>query len=349
MPRKITIHQIAKEVGLNASTVSLALRGDPKVREKTRDRILEAAKRMNYEPNNLARSLSNGRTRIIGVMLSDMSRFYEESLEAVFTLGEAAGFTISVRFCSWDQAREKAGLHSFVSNRIDGIIWGPTDYNTAEIAEMDALLHKFEVPTVMYGLPDDTQSLHCYQIGLDMQKSIQVGLAHLKSYGHTDIALLAATEVQGMFGRMYRRRMAMFRDAFIAEGLHLDDRRIFEVGDDNCGGLDLALKLSQMERSQWPTAIFAADDLLARELVKSFKTLGVRVPEEISVIGYDVFPWAMGGQLCSVNLNTKEIGEKAIQMLLKCINSEHPQQFDQRVEVLPQIRLGTTCGRPRSR
>ncbi len=115
MPRKhVTIIDVAREAGVDDSTVSLALRGDLRITERTRSHIREVASRLNYLPNQLARSLSGGRSRMIGVMLPDMeNRFFAPPMEEFHAAAECKGYSFSIKFCNWDPGRERQGILQF--------------------------------------------------------------------------------------------------------------------------------------------------------------------------------------------------------------------------------------------
>lgn len=341
---------VAREAGVDFSTVSLALRKDPRIKEATRERIQAAAKKIGYFPNQLAKSLSGGATRVIGVMFTEMSRFFASPLEEFQRIGEAAGYTLSVHFSWWDMERERKGMSQFRDNRVEGVLWAPDAFDTS-LTETAALLQEARIPTVMLGLihDDEARTVPCHQIGIDIRHGLRLGLEHLLAHGHRRIAIATATGMEGKRADMFQLRLRLLRELFAEHGLPLDDADIHQTTDHEHGGIEIAMQLSRRPRAKRPTAIFATEDSLARGLAKSLHALGIRVPADISLLGYDVgSDEPMGAvPLSTVSLESKDIATRAVGLLLDLMRQKVPAEPRQIIVVPPIIIERGSCGRVR--
>ena len=364
--KKTTIHDVAREADVNYSTVSLALRGDQRIRSYTRQRIQTAAHRLGYVPNQLARSLSRGATHTIGVMLTDIHRGFTDPLEEFQDIADRARYMISVHFSSWDQARERAGLRHFCESRVEGVIWAPAQWYGETFAQTVENMKATGVPVVMLGLQRPPYDVPFHQVGTSLRDRLTMALDYLMGLGHRHIGLASAPapagteastapERQADHGAHHSRRyfsqpegIAMVRQAMQARGLALAEQDLFTTADNDYGGVEIAVHLFRRPREHWPTAVIAADDRLGRALTKGLWALGVKVPEEISVLGFDV-PSAETGQppLTAVSQDSRRMGTFAMDLLLQLIKQQIPHQPQKITVMPPRLVEAGTCGPPR--
>lgn len=337
--KRKTIMDVAREAGVDFSTVSLALRNDPRIKDATRERIQAAARKIGYYPNLLAKSLSGGTTRVIGVMFTEMSRFFATPLEEFQRIGEAAGYTLSVHFSWWDMERERKGMTQFRDNRVEGVLWAPDAFDTS-LAETAALLQEAGIPAVMLGLihDDEARTVPCHQIGIYIRRGLSLGLDHLAAVGHRRIAIATAAGTEGKRGDMFRLRLRLLRELFAERGLPLAEEDIYLTTDHEHGGIGIAMQFARRPRGDRPTAIFATEDSLARGLAKSLHALGIAIPRDVSLLGYDVgSDEPMGAvPLSTVSLESNDLAERAIHLLLDLIRKKVPAE-PFRITVVPPI------------
>ncbi|WP_043586890.1 LacI family DNA-binding transcriptional regulator [Geminisphaera colitermitum] len=348
--KRPTIMDVAREAGVDYSTVSLALRKDPRIKTETRERIEAASKKIGYYPNRLARSLSGGATRVIGVMLTEMSRFFATPLEEFQRIGEAAGYTLSVHFSWWDMERERKGMQQFCENCVEGIIWAPNVFDTS-LKETATLLHNARIPAVMLGLihDDDAHTVPCHQIGIDIRNGLRLGLEYLLSLGHRRIAIATAAGMEGKRGDMFQLRLRILRELFAELGIPLADTDTFLATDHEHGGIEIAMQLASRPRTDWPTAIFAAEDSLARGLAKSLHAIGINIPRDISLLGYHVSSDELMGPvpLSTVSLESGNFATRAIDLLIGLMRKKTPSLPHQIITVPSTIIERESCARPR--
>jgi LacI family transcriptional regulator len=345
MSKRVTIMDVARAASVNYSTVSLALRGDTRIKPVTRERIQATAKQLGYMPNHLARALSGGATRVIGVMLTEMSRYFTEPLDLIQTVGEKLGYTLSVHFCSWNQERERLGLQKFSESRVEGVIWAPSEWSGDSFLEAGNELNEHGIPCVMLGLSEENKPVFCHQVGVHKEESIRLGVEYLVQKGHHDIALATASKLPGMYGGMHRLRLPAFLSVLSEMGIPLKESNVLETLDHDHGGVEIAIELSRRPRDQWPTAIFATDDMLARGLAKGFAALGIQIPDDISLIGFDVvqdnslaFP-----KLTNISLESQEVAARSIELLLEILQEKTPPKPHQVIVVPPKLIEGSSC------
>lgn len=343
--KRTTIIDVAKAVGMNYSTVSLALRGDTRIRVDTRNRIQLAAAQLGYMPNHLAKSLSGGATRVIGVMLTDMNSFFAPSLEEFQSVGELAGYTVTVHFCSWDPARELRDLQRFCENCVEGVIWAPSRWNATYLTQTAACLDRSRIPVVLMGRAVDSEPVTYHQVGVQVEESVELGLQYLMAKGHRRIGLATASGMPGVRGEMHRRRLPWFRQAYNRMHLPLTVEDIFETDDNDHGGMEIAMKLLQRPKSSWPSAIFAADDMLARGLYKGLTLMNVQVPDNIGILGFDVPDESvtLPMPITTVSLETRNAARMIMDVLLKVIDGQLPQKPARVLSVEPKIIERTSC------
>ena len=337
--KRVTIMDIARHAKVDPSTVSLALRDDPRILASTRNRIKSVASQFGYTPNHLARSLSGGATRVIGVMLTDMTRFLADPLEELQSFGEMSGYTVSTHFSWWNQDREQRELRKFSENRVDGIILAPADGGSERFAETMRELHEIPLPTVVLGLMTSPENSFCHQVGVDMKKVLRLGLEYLVERGHRNIGIATARSMPGMRGLLHRKRLQLAIDAFAEMGLTLAEENLWDTPDNEHGGVDIAVNVARRSPDRWPSAIFAFDDLLSRGLVKGLTAHGVSIPEGISVLGYDVGPDEPMGSIpiTTVSIEARLLARQAIETLFKLIRQELPDGPYQYLEVPSRI------------
>lgn len=336
---------VAKHAGVDYSTVSLALRGDKRIRETTRQKVEQSARELDYRPNRMARSLSGGSSKVIGVMFTEMSQFFSTPLEILHTTFDRAGYSLSVHFSAWNQDRERQGLLSLCDSQVDGIIWAPTQWSGDNFVAMNQILENNRTPYVVLGLVDDECPVTCNQVGGVHEEPLRLALSYLQDLGHCDIALATATQMSGPMGDMHRMRLQSLKKIFDRQDLVLASENILETQDHDHGGLEIALKLCQRPREQWPSAIVAADDMLARGLAKGLQALGVNIPKDISVIGFDVVQRVLDETttLTSVSFETEEATRRAANILRDSLKDKEAKASYQKVIVAPRFIPGNTC------
>lgn len=341
---RVTMQDVARSLGIDHSTVSLALRSDPRIPEQTRDRVRQAAQKLNYMPNHLARTLSGGRSRVVGVMLPDMRNdFFAPHLEEIQAAVEKRDLAVSIKFSNWDVERENRGLLQFCASRVDGIIWAPILRSEAAMRDMLGKIAAAGARLVMVGGAHKTLPIH--RVRCSDERAVRIAAEYLRTLGHRRIGLAAATGVAGNRGDHHRIRVNEMLQALAGVGLKVRQDDVFVTADDLCGGVDIAGEIVRRNAADRPTVIFAADDMLAREMIAGFRITGLSVPNEISVLGFDDAPGDTTGPiaLTSVSLRGADVGREAGRLLVLLVEGNVPDDPHRVVELEPQIVERDSC------
>ena len=281
----VTVKDVAREAGVSICTVSRVLNGThtEKVSEKTRNRVLEIAERLDYHPNILARGLVLKRTSLLGLVVPHvMSSFLPEAIQGIQDEAEEYGYSVLVYTTRGRPDKEAAYLQLLRDKHVDGIIWLPTFHDNVSLVKR---LER-EVPIVqIYSAVPGLKSCH---IVVDHEAGGQMATEHLVRLGHHRIAHLSALESGDTHGK---QRMAGYRKALARHGIPFDASLVAESSYKWEGGYEAAIRLftnaAGRVRDDRPTAVFACCDMAAIGAMRAIRELGLRVPHDVAVVGFD--------------------------------------------------------------
>jgi DNA-binding LacI/PurR family transcriptional regulator len=273
MPSKTTIIEVARAARVSKSTVSRVLLGGGQVKEETKALVLNAIDRLGYERNNVASSMRTDRTWMIMLATPDIANpFWSEVARGVQDTVEQEGYSVVLANSDWDAAREQRFLSTARRNRFDAIVINP-----AAVSEEALLAHG--APIVILGLRDDFNALD--MVGSDSYSGTMKALDHLYELGHRRIAFIRGKHRSG---RGHARHRA-FNDFLNHHALPADPSMVVEAPFDLAGGQRAAASL--LQRPDRPSAIFAANDVLALGAMQTARELGLDIPADLSVVGMD--------------------------------------------------------------
>ncbi len=306
------MEDVAREAGVSRALVSLVMREQPNVSAERRRRVLEVAGRLGYRPNAMARSLASRRTRTVGVVLDDLRNpFFAEIAGGVEELASELGYQLLLGAGGRLARRERASLATLLEYRVDGLILVSPRMRAADIGAAAA-----EVPVVVVGR--QLRGVDVDAVLIDERHGTGLVLDHLLALGHERIAHVDAG--RGAGGP--QRRSAYLR-GMRARGLAAHARVI--PGDFTEEAGTKAARRLLAERTL-PTAVFAANDMVAAGLLGEFDRAGVDVPGHVSIVGYDNISIA---HLAHVSLTTVDqprsaMGRMALELLLERIDHRRP-------------------------
>jgi len=306
----INITDVAREAGVSIATVSRVVNNnDYPVRAATRAQVLEAVERLGFRPNDLARGLMQKRTRTVGLLVPDLANpYYPEIARGVEDAASAQLYALV--FCNTDRRADKAEyyVNTLLQKRMDGIIiaGGGTDFTEASTA-----FAEYGAPVVFIGR--HAEGVHSVQIS--NSAAARDATSHLTMLGHRAIAFLAGplalTSVQD--------RVDGYRAGLEDAGLEFDERLLREGDFGERSGYESAQAL--LAQDPRPTAIFAANDLMAIGAIAAVHDAGLTVPGDVSVVGFDGIALAsyVRPALTTVAIPTYELGAAAMRMLLELV------------------------------
>lgn len=336
---KPTMSDVAAHAGVDISTVSRALneRTAALLRSETVERVAAAAVELGYRPNVLARSLRTRRSHTIGMVIPDLTNpFFPPVVRGVEDVLGDAGYTLIIANTDNDERREQRGLRSLVSRQVDGLLVATShlDAGTPSDEELGGLPlvlvnRRGSDATVPAVVPDDVTG-------------IAAVVTHLTDLGHQRIAHLAGPQDTSTG----RTRAQAFRDAVTAAGLYDEDlvegATLFDVdaGRDACERL--------LTRRPDLTAIVAANDLLAIGCIRAMRARGLRVPTDISLVGFNDMPLVdlIDPPLTTVRVPQHEMGHAAARILLGLLDETAGDTEHICLELPPELVVRASTGPP---
>ena len=306
----ISIKDIAREAGVSHSTVSRALSNSPLVKEETKRRIRQIAERKGYTPHALARSLVTRRTQTVGVVVTTIADpFVSEIVRGIEETGQTRQYSVILCESNAEPGRELAAVRALHEKRVDGII-----VTASRVGDLYMpLLEDFGVPIVLVN--NQQTGRYVYSIGTDDHKGGEIATEHLLSLGHERIAYIASPNN----ARSSQARMDGHVRALSAHGIAADPS-LFANGDGKpaAGGLAAARLIGH---SHPPTAVLCYNDMTAIGAMRAIKDAGLRIPEDISVVGYDDIPIVeyLDPPLTTIVQRKYDMGCMAMEMLLNLV------------------------------
>ncbi|MHC6222035.1 LacI family DNA-binding transcriptional regulator [Arthrobacter sp. MMS24-S77] len=315
MQRKATALDVAKRAGVSRSAVSLVLngRGDGNVAKESQDRIRQAAAELKYSPNAIALSLRNQRTRVIGIVSDEVvvSPFDGNIIGGADDVARAHGFVTVVMDTERDASRDESAVETLLDRQVDGLM-----YVTVGLKPLDVPHGMLRVPSVLANCYDNSPTPQLHHVIPDEVSGGREATEHLLQLGHRDIAFLAGAASSPAVPL----RIEGHREAMAKAAIPVRADRVFTAGwDINDGFHGATSLLSSTER---PTAIVCANDRLAVGVALAAARLGLSVPRDLSIMGYDDefrIAATMVPALTTMALPLREMGAAAMSMLLEQI------------------------------
>lgn len=277
-----TIYDVAEHVGVSYMTVSRVVNGFEGVKPEMRERVLAAIKELNYVPNVAARAARAGVTRI-GVLFSNpRSSNLGEFLMGAFTAGTKLGCQLVVEPTA-AHPNEIDAVRSVVAAGVDAVILPPPLCDSMEALE---ILWRAQLPAISFATAEPRS--HSSAVLIDDFEGARSMTRHLIDLGHRDIAFILGNPTHSPS----RRREEGFRAAMAEAGLAVPPHRLVQGMFTFRSGMEVASELLERERVERPTAIFASNDDMAAGIVAVALGLGIKIPAELSVAGFDDTPIA---------------------------------------------------------
>ncbi|ENY72748.1 substrate-binding domain-containing protein [Aeromonas diversa] len=309
-----TIKDVAARAGVSISTVSHVLNHTRRVSEDATQKVLEAVAELNYAPNSVARSLKVNSTKTIGMLVTTSANpFFAEVVQGVEAYCFEQGYSLILCNTENQPPRQRHYLRMLMEKRVDGLLVLGTDIDSTL---RDMLRSYKNVPQVV--LDWGTECDFANVINDNARSGASMATRYLVEQGHTDIACIT-----GQLGKQTtQQRLDGVRDALGEHGLTLAEARIFEGDYESQSGFDQMKHILALNPR--PTAVFAFDDPMAIGAICAAWEAGVKVPDEISVVGYDDVEMARFSSppLTTIRHPKAELGQMAVQQLMGRIRNK---------------------------
>lgn len=302
-----SITDVAKRAGLSVASVSRVLNDSKPVSSKTRDRVMRAASALDYSIDRRARALRRQKSGTIGLVVSDAENpFFAQILHAIEEVAYTSKHDLFFCNSNEDPERERLHLLSMHAQRIDGIILLPVG---ADVSSLPAFLGR-DTPLVCLDrrLPGANFDLAI----LDNFAGSELAVRHLVEAGHERIGIVTAHDQT-----VTVERISGFRDALAASGLDVRPEYV-RRGTDAREQSGYAQSTALLDLKTPPTAIFATNPLLALGALRALRDRGLRVPHDVSLIGFDdpLYAGLLDPPLTTIAQPTTELGRRAAELLL---------------------------------
>ncbi len=309
-----SIKDVAREVGVSTATVSRALRGLPRVSDETRIKVLQVAARLDYVASPHAVSLASGQTRAVGVIVPFVTRwFYGSVIQGAEELLREAGYDLLLYNLAGDrEARHRVFRTHLLRKRVDAVLVLSLNPTAEEVAALNSL----DRPVAVVGASVEGWS----SVRIDDLDTARIAMAHLAELGHRRIAYVGGSLEEQLDFAAPLDRLTGYRTTMAELGLPVEDS-MEVVGDFTVRG-GLAATRLLMEAEPRPTAVFAASDEMAIGAVHAVREAGLRVPEDVSVVGIDDHEMAEFFELTTVAQPVREQGQLAARLLLEALDED---------------------------
>lgn len=308
----VTTVEVARAAGVSVATVSRFLSGATPVSPAKREAIEAAIARLDFKPNLLARSLKRGRSMTVGVLTQDVnSPFFTETVLGVESALQGSGYEPLVGSVHWNPAEEADRIRRLIARQVDGVIVLVGSLDDAQLLKLAE-----DVPIVLTGRA--LQSDRAWGLRLDNEAGGYLATRHLLELGHREIA-----HIQGPAHSMDTvERVAGWRRALQEFGLRPDKHLLVQGNFSETGGLLAMNRLLDSGRSF--SAVFAANDQTAYGARLALYRRGVRVPDDVSLIGLDDLPASVftTPPLTTVRQPMFEVGQLAARALLQLMDGQ---------------------------
>ena len=327
-----TMETVAERAGVSRALVSLVMNNSPKVSDAKRTAVLEAAEELGYRPNLHARNLAQQRTKTFGIIINDIHNpFFAEVVFGIETAADEYGFSVLILNGGRDPERERRAVETHLQFQVEALILVGTRLDD------EALLRASHVtPTVIVASGPDHPGVDT--ITTDDTIGAALAVDHLVSLGHADIVHL-----DGGDNISSRPRSHGYEQAMRAAGL---EPRILRAGDGESDAEGAVVQL--VEDDSIPTAIFAFNDLVAAGALDVLGSAGLRVPADVSVVGYDnTFIAELNHMsLTAVNQPRRKMGELAVRTMLERIEDGRTEPTNLDLSPTLAVRGSTAPPRP---
>lgn len=332
---KVSIYDVARKSGLSVVTVSRVINQSTSVRANNREKVLRAMEELDYHPNASARSLARGKTGVIGLTLTNLhDSFFDAVVKEINDRLAEQGYFLALSFSTRFQDSFHRSL--FQQDRVDGVILlSPVQEN-----EYVLELEKRKIPFIMI----DNQQSHSTvtSIIVDNFKGGYEATKHLLDLGHTEIAHISGSAP--FLSSKERERGYLF--ALEEAGLlpYCIERGTFAISS----GYEIAK--GWIDTGRIPPAIFAADDNIALGVMDALKNEGIRIPRDVSIVGFDDTHMAseFRPRLTTVRQPAEKIGREAVRQLLAAIDDTSTNKVTLKLDAELVIRESTAHPRKRT-
>ncbi|EKN63245.1 LacI family DNA-binding transcriptional regulator [Schinkia azotoformans] len=330
---KVTIYDVAKEANVSIATVSKVINNTGRISEKTKKKVLNVMKKLDYQPNIMASALMGKQTKTIGLLIPDLANpFFAELARSIEDRGHEFGYNLVI--CSTDYKEEKENKYISLLKRksVDGFILASGFENLGKVEQL--VKEDFPVAIVARDFP----MFPVNTVALDDFMGGYLAASYLIDLGHENIGIIARDVWSN------RERIRGFKQALDENQLTFPtDFEYIEKMSHIIQGKNMTIKY--LKSLNPPTAIFACNDLLAIGAIQAIKEMGMNVPEHVSVIGFDntIIATIVEPPLTTIAQPIQNMGKEVMDLMISQINGEKKEKI--RVTLHPSLIVRESTGK----
>lgn len=327
---KVTILDIARELNITPATVSRALNDHPNIRESTKKAVRETATRLNYKHNKIASSLRLGRSSIIGVIIPSAEiNFFGSVVHGIEKIAAENNYSLLIYQSNELYEHEKKGVQTFLQSRVDGVL-ASISKETINLDHFTEIRNR-GIPLVLFDRTDDKLGVASVEVD-DFAGAFQA-TSHLIGEGCRRIAHIAGQQHVNIFNR----RLKGYVEALNVHNVPLNDDLIVHGKVSIKSGQECMKEL--LSRPVMPDAVFAVEDFTALGAMQVIKAAGLRIPEDIAIIGFanEGFGEYLTPSLSTVNQQTVVMGEEAARLLFEGLRGKPYVAGPRKLILKPQV------------
>jgi LacI family transcriptional regulator len=332
MKKAPTLQDVANYAKVSTATVSNVINNTKPVRSGTKLRVLEAIEKLDYIPNDLAKSLKVQDTKLIGLLISDIANpFFPPVVRGIGDYLAANGYNILLSETSGNLELEKANLRALIGRRIEGLI---VSLATAEEQHFE----RIKTPLVFFNRVPTNEN--CNKVSFKNFEAGYIATKHLIEHGYKKIALIAGPQDLNVG----RERLRGYEEAFKESNLEINPLFIEESDFVVEQGYEAMKKI--MERTIRPEAVFACNYALTLGALQYLKENNIKIPDDIAFVGYDEAPWStiIESPLTLIRFPLHEMGVTIGKMILNRITEEESGNEFESYDMEPELVVRQSCG-----
>jgi LacI family transcriptional regulator len=313
-----TIRDVARLASVSVATVSNVLNSTRSVAAETRERVLKAVDALGYAPHAAARSMRGRGSGLLGLIVADITNpFFTALVHAIERAANARGYAVLLCNSDEDLEREQRHLQLLRTQRVDGIILAATGHASSGRA---AALSRLRAPVVLVDRGFTEFGLDA--VILDNRQAALAATRHILEFGHQRIAMIGGPTTVSTGAE----RLAGYREALLEAGVAYEARWVHDAGFREEPAYDAACAM--LAAGERPTAIFAANNLIAIGVMRAIADARLRCPQDVSVVSIDDFAWATAfrPRMTTVAQPVAQMGETAVRLLLDRIDGTAPAE-----------------------
>lgn len=331
----MNIKEVAKKAGVSVATVSRVLNHPENVAEDTKKKVLDVMNESDYTPNWFARGLNFNKTNTIGLMIPNiLNPGYMEIAKGVEDVAHQKDYTTLLCNVENDQAKERKYTNSLIARKVDGIVLVSSHLENKDVEH----IKKQGIPVVLIG--ENTNIEEIPVVRIDCTTGAYKAVRHLIENGYRDIAVISGTTPE----KENERKLEGYRIALTEEALPEIEEYIVRVPNTVEGGYIAAKKIVDLKNR--PRAIFATSDLLAYGAIDAMKDCGVRVPEEIAIVGFDNLRMSnlLEPKLTTIEKPMHKMGVLGARLLFDIMESKEEETDNREILLQSKLKIRKSCG-----